>query len=410
MRFTLQHQFSQMIRNIYIETYGCQMNRLDSSLISTILKDAGFSIVTCKENADFILINTCAVREHAEQRVIGRINQLKALRKLNENIRFGIVGCMAQRMGSELFEDYVPLVVGPDGYRGIPTLIKDLNSNGLSVHAHLIDITPDAYELYEGIFQNFQGESSVFVSISRGCNNYCSYCIVPYTRGRLRHMPVEQILNQVKKAVQAGVREITLLGQNVNSYSDGVVTFAELLMHVSAVDGLHRLRFLTSHPKDLSPDTLNVMAQCDTLCEHLHLPVQSGSDRILSLMGRGYTVDAYLRIVDMAYALIPGVSITTDIIFGFPGETEKDFQKTLNLMRRLEFDSAYLYKYSPREGTKAFRMEGNITENERIQRLETAIKLQESISMKKNNLYVGRTEEILVSKLNKSGRSIYLCV
>ncbi len=393
-----------MIEKVYIETYGCQMNRLDSSIISNLLNDSGFTIVLSKEEADLILLNTCAVREHAEQRVLGRIGELKALLKLNDCLRFGVIGCMAQRLGERLFGNGVSLVVGPDHYRRLPELINNLNSQNNALSSRILQVLPDEKELYDNIRPSVNGKASSFVAISRGCDNFCSYCIVPYTRGRLRHINSESIIEQVESLVGKGVQEVTLLGQNVNAYGDGAITFEKLLRLVADVMGLRRLRFLTSHPKDLSVGILEAMADGESICEHLHLPVQSGSDRILGLMNRKYTVTEYLTIVEKARELMPGISITTDFIFGFPGESEEDFEESLNLMRRVRFDSAYLYKHSPREGTKAFTFDGNIPEEEKIRRLSVAIELQQEISARKNESLVGESFEVMIDGLNKYGR------
>ncbi len=296
--------------------------------------------------------------------------------------------------------------MGPDHYRGLPEYIRNLDSQDDFSGIRILQISPDERESYDTIPLSANGQVSAFIAISRGCDNFCSYCIVPFTRGRLRHISSLSILRQIESLVESGVCEVTLIGQNVNAYRDGAITFERLLRMVADVEGIQRLRFITSHPKDLSVGTLETIADCDTICEHLHLPVQSGSDRILGLMNRVYTVKEYITIIEKSRELMPGVSITTDFIFGFPGESEDDFEQSLNLMRRVEFDSAYLYKYSPREGTKAFAFDGTIPENEKAQRLSVAIELQQEISARKNRSLVGKSLEVMINGKNKYGKPL----
>lgn len=386
-------------KRIYIETYGCQMNRLDSELLAGIFEGVGYCTATEKEQADVVLVNTCGVREHAEQRVLGRIAELGQLKRARPDLVLGVVGCMAQRLGERLFEmrPEVDVVAGPDSYRALPALIEERSDHR---RYRLLSLQSD--EQYEGIHPHREGKVRAWVAIMRGCNNFCSYCVVPYTRGRERSRGHRFIIHEIEDLVREGVRDVTLLGQNVNSYRDGVadasedVGFAELLRRIIRETGIPRLRFLTSHPKDMSEDALSVMGESKSLCEHLHLPLQSGSDDVLNRMNRRYTVDQYLRIVDRAHERIPGLSLTTDVVVGFPGETERDFEQTMDVMRGVRFDDAYTYRYSPREGTKAFEMVDDVPDEEKARRLTELIALQRTISRERNEALIGSEVEILV--------------
>ena len=384
-------------KNIYIETYGCQMNKLDSEKVHSILKADGFTVVQDISQADVILLNTCGVRKHAEERVRGRINELHALRKDKPHLFFGVIGCMAQRLGDELLSDDVRIVAGPDSYRKLPMMIQCASDEGI-VNTEFIDT-----ETYQDIGTVRSSPFSAWIAVMRGCNNFCSYCIVPYVRGRERSIPVKNIADETERLAKSGWREITLLGQNVNSYRDGNVDFAGLLKRVSDT-GIDWIRFLTSHPKDLTADIINVMAERDNVCPHLHLPLQSGSDSILKAMNRGYTVSDYMRLIETAREMINGISITTDLLFGFPGETEEDFQATLSVMEAVRYDFAFLYRYSERKGTKASSLGGNVPEEIRIERLKKAIALQNRINYQKNKERIGSDAVVLVNKVSKDGR------
>lgn len=394
-------------RKIYIETYGCQMNRLDSELLAGIFEAAGYCTTTEREEADVVLVNTCAVRGHAEQRVLGRIAELGKLKRGRPDRVLGVVGCMAQRLREHLFEirPDVDVIAGPDSYRTLPALIEEKSSGSKGgVPRSLISFHPD--EHYEGIRAHREGKIRAWVAIMRGCNNFCSYCIVPYTRGRERSRGHRFIIHEIEELVREGIQDVTLLGQNVNSYRDGDVGFAELLRRIVRETGIPRLRFLTSHPKDMSEKILSVMAESGRLCEHLHLPLQSGSDHVLQRMNRRYTVDQYLRIVHQARECIPTLSLTTDVIVGFPGETEEDFEQTMDIMRRVRFDDAYTYRYSPRQGTKAFEMIDDVPDGEKARRLSELIALQRTISLERNEALIGSKVEILVEGPSRDGRGV----
>ncbi len=365
------------------------MNKLDSELLRGILVEEGFSSSESPENADIVLINTCSVREHAEQRALAGLLRLARWKRERPGRILGVVGCMAQRMGEELLArvPHVDLVAGPDTYRMLPNVLRRGNFPAVLVEQN--------GELYEGVEPRREEGVRAWVAIMRGCNNFCSYCIVPYVRGRERSRPHRLVVAEVEGLAEEGYKDVTLLGQNVNSYCDGEVDFAGLLRLVDRA-GVPRVRFLTSHPKDLSEDILRAMAECPSLCEHLHLPIQSGSDRVLGLMRRGYTVERYLKIVEEARRLVPGISITTDILVGFPGEAEEDFERTLEVVRYVQFDDAYMYRYSPRPGTLAARFPDDVPEEEKLRRLDEVIRLQREITRRVNEKLVGSEVEVLV--------------
>jgi tRNA-2-methylthio-N6-dimethylallyladenosine synthase len=383
---------------VFIETYGCQMNVADSELVASILEQTDFKIAEKISEADVILFNTCSVRQHAEDRVMGRINN-EMSRKKNKNIKIGVMGCMAQRLEQKLqkMNKNIDFVVGVDQYNQIPQIINNLFENS---DFHL-ETSVDNQEIYKDIYPIHQGELNAFITIMRGCNNFCSYCIVPYTRGRERSRPLEDILVDVQKAGEQGFKDVTLLGQNVNSYNFENVNFAKLLQKVNEIENISRIRFVTSHPKDLSDEVIKVMAESDKVCEHLHLAMQSGDDEILQRMNRGYTAEHFYSIVQKLRKAMPEIAITTDIIAGFPGESEEQFIKTYNLMKKIEFDYAFTFKYSPREGTKAAVFEDQIPEETRLRRLQQLIDLQQDITTKKYKEQIGKIKEIYVEKISK---------
>jgi tRNA-2-methylthio-N6-dimethylallyladenosine synthase len=386
-------------KRFYIETYGCQMNQADSEVISRILLDAGHQPAQMEE-ADIILLNTCAVREHAERRVLGRISQLHRLKLRKPELILAVVGCMAQRVGRKLVEKnpHLNLVAGPDSYRQLPQMIEASGNGRPFVKTEL-----DPQETYSDIAPCRQERIRAWVPIMRGCNNFCSYCVVPYVRGRERSMSHLHILREILRLAEQGYKEVTLLGQNVNSYRDGQVDFAELLRLIDQNTGIPRLRFLSPHPKDVSERVLAVMAEGKSICEHLHLPLQSGSTKILQRMRRGYTAEQFLELACRARKAINGLALSTDIIVGFPGETEQDFQETLNLVQEIQFDSAFTYRYSPRRGTQAFDLPDDVPPEEKRQRLEKLISLQRQIMAKKQGKLIGSRLEVLVEKINRRG-------
>lgn len=377
------------------------MNVADSELIISILNDARHEQVQDIDAADILLFNTCSVREHAEQRVLGRISNERHRKKSKPELKIVLLGCMAQRIGERLIgEDLgIDYAVGVDQYRALPRLL-DQNDG------FLLDF--DSSENYQHLMPVHQGEHCAFVTIMRGCNNYCSYCIVPYVRGRERSRPYEDILQDVKGAVKRNMKDVTLLGQNVNSYHWKDLSFPALLKRLQEdVPELYRLRFVTSHPKDLSDDLVQVMGDGGKLCEHIHLPMQSGSNASLKRMNRSYTYEQYLDRVKALRAAVPDIAITTDLIAGFSGETQEQFEATLSAMREIEFDYAFCFKYSEREGTAAAKYPDQLPEELRLVRLQTMIELQREITLKKFRAQIGKEVEVYVEDFsNKSKRQV----
>jgi tRNA-2-methylthio-N6-dimethylallyladenosine synthase len=384
-------------KTYYIESYGCQMNLYDADLMAGILEDAGYSPAEGIDKADVILVNTCSVREHAEQRAIGRIRELGGLKKQRPQARLVVCGCMAQRLGEEMLRlvSGVDLVVGTDGYRNLPKLIN----RSESVRIAELSVCPQ--ERYSQVNPRHRGQVSAFVAVMRGCDNRCSYCIVPMLRGPARSRSLDEILGEAATLADRGCREIIFLGQNVNVYRDGRYGFADLLRKTNQISRLGRIRFLTSHPRDMSEEMLMAMTQTDKVCEHLHLPLQSGSDKILRAMRRGYSAKQYRSLVRRARELMPNLSVTTDLIAGFPGETEQDFQETIRLMEDLQFDDAFTFLYSPRPGTEAAKLSGQVPSEVRHHRLERIIALQREITHRANQGLVGSTVEVLVERRSK---------
>ena len=395
-------------KKLYIETYGCQMNVADSEVIASVMKMAGYDTAPSAEEADAIFLNTCSVRDNAEQKILNRLEALRALRKKRPHLIVGVVGCMAERVKDELIERHgVNLVAGPDAYLSLPDLMAAAEAGEKAINVEL-----STTETYRDVVPRHIGAARIsgFVSIMRGCNNFCTYCIVPYTRGRERSRDVESILREARDLREHGFREVTLLGQNVNSYrftrEDGTaITFPDLLRTVARAVPDLRVRFTTSHPKDMSDETLHVIAEEPNVCRHIHLPVQSGSSRILKLMNRKYDREWYLERVAAIRRIIPDCGLSTDIFCGFPGETEEDHQLSLSLMEECRYDSAFMFKYSERPGTYASRhLPDDVPEEVKIRRLNEIIALQNRLSAEANARCVGRTYEVLVEGVSKRSR------
>ncbi|MBQ4429329.1 MAG: tRNA (N6-isopentenyl adenosine(37)-C2)-methylthiotransferase MiaB [Clostridia bacterium] len=387
----------------FIETYGCQMNEHDSEKLAGMLRECGYTKAESKKDADLILFNTCCVREHAEKRTFGNVGFVKELKAENPRLILGVCGCMMQQkeVAKRLFDrfPFVDLVFGTHELKNFPDmLLKALEEK------RVFQISESDGEVIEGLPVERVEGFSTFVNIMYGCNNFCTYCIVPYVRGRERSRKAEDIVNEVREVAAAGYKEITLLGQNVNSYSSDGLDFPALLRLVCReVPDLKRLRFMTSHPKDLSDGLIQAMSELDNLCKHIHLPVQSGSDRILKAMNRKYTSGAYLELVDKLRSAVANVEITTDIIVGFPGETEADFEATCELVRRVGYSNAYTFAYSPRGGTIAARMENQIPEDEKKRRLNTLNAVLSETIPSNNDKYIGFEGEILVEGVDHRG-------
>ena len=395
-------------RRVYIETYGCQMNVADSEVVASIMQMDGFHLTEDPELADAIFLNTCSVRDNAEQKVLNRIAYYHSIRrKKRRRIIIGVLGCMAERAKGELIEKHhVDLVVGPDSYLDLPNLVGAVERGEKAINVEL-----STTETYKDVLPLKIGgiNLSGFVSIMRGCNNFCSYCIVPYTRGRERSRELASIIREVKDLEEKGYREITLLGQNVNSYrfeGDGrVYDFGDLLEQVALAVPKIRIRFTSPHPKDMDDKAIAVMAKYPNICKHIHLPSQSGNDRILKLMKRNYTREWYLERVAAIRRVMPDCAITSDIFCGFHDESEEDFQDTLSLMREVGYDNSFLFKYSERPGTYAAKyLEDNIPEDVKIRRLEEMIALQTQLSLESNLRDVGKTFEVLIEGFSKRSR------
>lgn len=393
-------------KNFYIETYGCQMNVADSEVVGSILKMDGFSLTTDISDANLIFINTCSIRDNAEQKVLSRLQYFNSLRKKKQDLIIGVIGCMAERVQNEMLEKHgVDIVVGPDAYLDIPNLIGAVEQGEKAINVKL-----STTETYKEIIPLRMGNSiSGFISIMRGCNNFCSYCIVPYTRGRERSRDINSILNEVKDLQSKGFKEITLLGQNVNSYkfiqNEKEIDFADLLEIVATEAPNIRIRFTTSHPKDMSDKTLETIAKHPNICKSIHLPVQSGSNAILQKMNRKYTREWYLDRINAIRRIIPECSISTDVFCGFHSETDEDHNDTLNLMREVCFDSAFMFKYSERPGTFAARnLPDNISEEIKLKRLNEIMQVQSECSFKRNQMDIGKSFEILIEGFSKRSK------
>lgn len=391
---------------LFIETYGCQMNFADSEILVSILKDQ-YDTTQDYAQADLILVNTCSIRDHAEQRVFNRLKEFAALKKKRLGMKLGLVGCMAERLKEQLLDSDldIDLVVGPDAYRSLPRLLSQVEAGQKG-----IDTLLSEDETYEDILPVRLGTNriSAFISIMRGCQNYCSYCVVPYTRGKERSRDAATIVNEARSLVEQGYKEVTLLGQNVNSYKDGDVNFAELMRRVASISPSLRIRFSTSHPKDLSDELIAVMAAYPNICRSIHLPVQSGSSVMLKKMNRKYDREWYLDRIRAIRKAMPDCGISTDIIAGFCGETEEDHKQTLSLMEEVGYDFAFMFKYSERPGTFASRhYPDDIPEEVKLRRLNEIINLQQSLSHESNKRDVGKRFEVLVEGESKKNKAQY---
>ncbi len=391
-------------RRAFIETYGCQMNIADSEIMAGSLVEQGYVTVDSPDKADVIIVNTCAIRENAERRVIGRIGQLQRHRQANPELVLAVTGCMAQRLGDGLLERSagVDLVAGPDAYRRLGGLVDDIRFGTMTRGQTMLAF--DAEENYEGLSAVRRDGVTAWVTVQRGCNHRCTFCIVPYVRGPEKNRDPAAVVAEVESAVRSGFSEVSLLGQTVNSYQYGDVGFAELLRRVARVDGIRRVRFTSPHPNDVSNELIEVMAVEPAVCRQLHLPVQSGSDMILKRMVRRYTVDRYLETVKRVRERVPGIALSTDVIVGFPGEGEKEFEATLELMRTVRFDDAYMYRYSLRDGTPAtrFSSEDFIDTQTSGKRLEVLIEVHRKIQKEIQESELGDVREVLIEREARS--------
>lgn len=396
-------------RKIYIETYGCQMNFSDSEIIGSILSTHEYTITDEINDADYILINTCAIRDNAEQRIRKRLRELKAMQRKRPHLKIGVLGCMAERLKDALMEeeDNVSLVAGPDAYRSLPILLKEVDSGHKAANVLLSE--EETYGEIDPVRLGSNGISA-FISIMRGCENFCAYCVVPYTRGRERSRDPKSIVDEARRLFEKGYKEVTLLGQNVNSYrwnEDGtMVNFPQLISRVAEINPRLRVRYSTSHPKDLSDELIEVMATHDNICKCIHLPVQSGSNHMLKAMNRKYTVEWYMNRIEAIRRRMPDCAITTDVIAGFCGETIEDHLQTLELFRKVGYDYAFMFKYSMRPNTYAHKyLKDDVSEEEKTRRLEEIIKLQGELSLESYRRDVGRRFEVLVEGTSKRNKA-----
>lgn len=392
-----------MSKTFHITTFGCQMNEHDSEVMAGMLIEKGFEQVKERKNADVAIINTCSVRDNADKRFFGTLGQLKKRKLENPGFIVCVCGCMMQQQHVidtiKAKYPWVDIIFGTHNIHQFPQLVD----NALNEKKKQVEIWPDGGEIVEGLPCKRLYENKALVNIMFGCNNFCTYCIVPYTRGRERSRKAEDIVNEVKNLVDDGVKEIMLLGQNVNSYhGEGDVDFADLIYMLNEIDGLERIRFMTSHPKDLSDKLIDAFVNCEKLCKNIHLPVQSGSTKVLREMNRRYSKEKYLELVDKLKTKVPGITMSTDIIVGFPGETEEDFEETLDLVRKVRYDSAFTFLYSIRKGTPAENYENQIPEEVKHERFNRLVELVNEISAEKNAAYKGKIENVLVEGTSKT--------
>ncbi len=377
---------------VYIETYGCQMNRADSEVVMSLLEETGYRRAPGPEDADVILVNTCAVREHASEKAITNISRLKKYKATNPQVRIGLIGCLSTHLGDQLAGrlPFLDWILGPDVYRTLPGLFNEAPSG-----KPVTILRDKEKELYDNILPSRRESVNAWVTISRGCSNFCTYCVVPGTRGPVRHRPMDSILKEVRTAVAEGFAQVTLLGQNVNSWSYDSMAFPDLLEEVASMDGIKRVRFITSHPKDTEKRLFEVLAQGLPLCPELHLPMQAGSNRILKRMNRKYTREQYLELVHQAKEILPDCLLSTDIIVGFPGETDEDYRDTVDVVKQVQYDEAFVYKYSERYGTSAANLEDSVPENVKIQRLMEVNQMIRESGLKKRKSLLGSKHSIL---------------
>lgn len=398
-------------KKYYIRTYGCQMNEHDSEKIAGMLEEMNYSKTDKLNKADLIFLNTCTIRENAELKVYGKIGALKKLKRINPDLIIAVGGCMMQldQPVEEIKSKYpqVDLVIGTHNLHKLPELINKIENNNeriIAVWNQEKGLIPDLPSVRKNDYQ-------AWVTIMQGCDNYCSYCIVPYVRGHERSRPKDEIIKEVEKLIEQGVIEITLLGQNVNSYAKDLklsYDFSDLLSELDQIEGLKRIRYMTSHPRDFNLKTIKVVADSKKICEHFHLPIQSGSDQVLFEMNRGYTQKEYLKLIKDIRKYVPKSSITTDFIVGFPGETDQDFKETLNLVKKVKFDMAFTFKYSKRSGTPAARKEDQVDQKTKDKRLQKLMKVQNEISLKQNEKHIGQTLEVLVEGESKTNPETYM--
>jgi tRNA-2-methylthio-N6-dimethylallyladenosine synthase len=389
----------------FLETYGCQMNEYDSELVRSILINDDFSEVSDPEQADIVLLNTCAVREHAHNRIYGRLQLLGHIRKRRE-LTIGVLGCMAQNLKMELLDNnlHVDLIAGPDSYRNLPRLLRELRDDGRQA----LSIDLSEFELYDDIYPARKEGVNAWVAVMRGCDNFCTFCVVPYTRGRERSRPLQSVVEETRQLVSEGYTQVTLLGQNVNSYECDGMRFADLVRAVANIPGIRRVRFISPHPKDFPDDLLKLIKSHPSVCKHVHLPLQAGNDRILKMMRRLHTKEQFIALADYIRNTIPNVILTTDVIVGFPTETREEFMDTIRVMERVRFDAAFIFNYSERKGTVARRRwKDDVAPEEKSYRSVYLNETQKRISREQNERHIGEFQEILVEGPGKKDDGVW---
>lgn len=392
------------MKKVYIETYGCQMNEYDSEIVKAILKKDNYVFTDSADDAQILFLNTCSVRENAHNKVYQRIHTLKAQRKKGQQTILGVLGCMAQSLRKDLLKNGidVDLIAGPDSYKKLPAMLSHLEDEGGKEFA----LSLSEYETYSDIFPEHGAGVNAWIAVMRGCDNFCTFCVVPYTRGRERSRDPKNIVAEARKLAGQGFKQITLLGQNVNSYQFDVYDFAALIEQVSEVEGIRRIRFTSPHPKDFPEKLLQVVAENPKACKHIHLPLQAGNNRVLEMMNRTYSREEFMKLAADMRRTIPGLALTTDVIVGFPTETEEEFQETLDVLRRVEFDAAFMFKYSERPHTIAARKyPDDVSEEDKTSRITRLVEQQREINLKRNQLHLGQIFEVLVEgKAKKTGQ------
>ena len=380
-------------RKLYVETYGCQMNLADSELMLGLLQPHGFESTPRPDAADVILVNTCAIRERAEERIVGRLGDLRKYKARKPGVVLGLTGCMAQHHRDRLLAKapFLDLVLGPDSYRSLPDLLAQTEAD-----EPLVSVRLDRNETYADVRPARETGIRAWVTVMRGCDKFCTFCIVPFVRGRERSLPAAALLDQVRALAEQGYKEVVYLGQTVNAYRDGDVDFGRLLRDTARIDGIERIRFTSPHPSDMDDGVIDALADCAKVAPYVHLPLQAASNRVLERMARGYTVEAYAALVDRLRAAVPGLALSTDVIVGFPGEDDADFRATRDFMAETRYDFAYMFKYSAREGTKAYQWDETVSEAEKGRRLQEIIRLQEAIGARRNRALVGDRVDVLV--------------
>lgn len=384
-----------MSKQVFIETYGCQMNVYDTELIKTILKDHKYTIVEQENEADVVMLNTCSVRDNANRKIYNRVHEIKNARP-GKHVLVGVLGCMATNFKTKLLDDSklkIDFVAGPDSYKQLPSLISDASATGEKTY----DVTLSEFETYSDVYPTREDGVNAWIAIMRGCNNFCTFCVVPYTRGRERSRDPLNIVEEVKRLVKDGFKQVTLLGQNVNSYKYEDYDFTDLMRMVSDVEGIERIRYTSPHPKDFPTKLLDLMAERSNICKQLHIPLQAGNDQILHKMNRTYTKQEFLDLIVEVREKIPNASLSTDIIVGFPTETEEQFEDTVDVVRQAEFDSAFIFKYSERPNTTASRhFPDDVSEADKTRRIIRLNEIQDEISLRKNEAHIGRVEPVLI--------------